>query len=316
MVLKAANFRGAYEIPDNLDFYLVRDQAPLLRLPLPGFGTVGPLALIGLLWGWRRPGLSRALLLSIAIGASTVIGFFVFARYRMPVLPALLPFAGYGLVEAWRRLRAAARAGDRRRLTLTLGVTLLAVAFVHLPVRAPRDSVAYRTARVLRLPAIAETTAVAHYNLGLAFASEAEENQDDPDALRRAELEFREALRQDPRLADVYAELGKVLARQGRDAEAIASYRQALTVEPDRPRTWHVLGILQKRTGDLTGAEMSFLQALRLDPNRVDSATRLGELLLARGRRSEAAASFRHALAIDPTNELAGAGLRAAEAGP
>ena len=311
--LKAANFRGAYEIPDNLDFYLVRDQAPVLRLPLPGFGTVGPLALLGLIWSWRRPGWPRALLLSIAIGAATVIGFFVFARYRMPVLPALLPFAGYGLVEAARRLRSAWLSGDALRLARHAGLVLLAFAFVHLPVRAPRDSTRYRVARALRLPAIAETTAVAHYNLGLGFASAADENDDDPEALRRAEAEFREALRQDPRYADVYAELGKVLARQGKDADAIAVYRQALTVEPDRPRTWHVLGLLQRRTGDLAGAEASFRQALRLDPRRADSATRLGEILLGQGRRTEAASWFRRALSADPNDAEAAAGLRAAE---
>jgi 4-amino-4-deoxy-L-arabinose transferase-like glycosyltransferase len=38
--LKLRNYWGAYEIPDNLDYYLYRMYAPVLRLPLAGFGLV------------------------------------------------------------------------------------------------------------------------------------------------------------------------------------------------------------------------------------------------------------------------------------
>ena len=54
--VKARNFWGAYEVPDNLDYYLYRGDAPVLRLPLATFGLVAPLALAGAWLLRRRPG--------------------------------------------------------------------------------------------------------------------------------------------------------------------------------------------------------------------------------------------------------------------
>src|SRR5262249_52352131 len=47
LVRKAKLFFGSYEVPDNLDYYESKRASPLLRLPLPGFGLVAPLALVG-----------------------------------------------------------------------------------------------------------------------------------------------------------------------------------------------------------------------------------------------------------------------------
>ena len=77
-----------------------------------------------------------------------------------------------------------------------------------------------------------------------------------------AERELREALRQDPRHPQIFVELGKVLARQGRTREAIASYEGALAIEPRDPAVHHVLGILHRREGDLAAARESFAAAL------------------------------------------------------
>ena len=48
MVKKAVVLWEAYEVPDNLDYYVYRETAPVLRLPLPGFGLVAPLGRLDL----------------------------------------------------------------------------------------------------------------------------------------------------------------------------------------------------------------------------------------------------------------------------
>jgi 4-amino-4-deoxy-L-arabinose transferase-like glycosyltransferase len=282
--LKLAAYRGAYEIPDNLDYYLYRESAPVLRLPFPGFGLVAPLGLLGMLLAWRRPGWPRLLILFVAVYSFSVVLFFVFSRFRMAMMPALFVFAGFALAELARRCRAAA--ADRRRAgpaVRAVALLLLLLALINLPLRARADSWSFRLARTLGLPARVETSATAHFNLGLAFAAQARESADPESMLRLAERQLRESLRQDSRFAKVHEELGKVLARQGRDREAIEAYRAAELIEPGNYRLQHGLGLLYRREGNLPEAERRFRRALQLAPGHGASARRLQEVIRERG---------------------------------
>jgi tetratricopeptide (TPR) repeat protein len=268
---KARVYWSAYEVPDNLDYYAYRETAPVLRWPFPGFGLVVPLGLLGALLAWRRPGWPRALLIYVAAYFVSVILFFVIARYRLAMMPAIFVFAGHGAAELGQRGREAWR--DRSRWPPAAGAGLLAVAtfaFVNLPVRAPENHWAYRFASAVGLPVVLESSSVAHFNLGVVLAKEGD--------LAGAEEELREAIRQDPAHVEVHVELGKILARQGREREAIESYRRAVELAPGRPDLHHVLGLLYRRTGDLGSAEASFREALRIDPRRTDSRKALEEV--------------------------------------
>jgi hypothetical protein len=117
-----------------------------------GFGTVAPLAALGLLIAVTR---RSALLWSAALAAAyvvTLLLFFVTGRYRLPLVPPFLLLAGAGLVwlaDLWttRRPVALAVAAVLVAGAAALGVpasdlvrlTILAVAAVVLvpPVRAP-----------------------------------------------------------------------------------------------------------------------------------------------------------------------------------
>ena len=314
---KFRTFWGAYEVPDNLDYYLYRKSAPLLRLPLPGFGLVAPLGLLGI-WIARRNGAWPGLLtLFVLLYSTSVVLFFVFSRYRLPMLPALYPLAGVAAVDLGRRLRSALR-GETGPAPFIRRAAVAAVlfAFVNLPVHALADSPAFAIARALGLPRQVETSAAGHFNLGLSYAHRADETEDRTSLLEKAVEAFRAAARQDPRSAAPFGEMGKALARLGRDAEAIEAYRTVIRLDPDRPRPHHVLGLLYRRTGDLDAAERSFRRALQLAPERVDSAVALGEVQLQRGDRRGAAVAFRHALKVDPQHPGAREGLRAATGRP
>lgn len=311
---KSRNLWGAYEIPDNLDFYLYRASAPVLRLPVPGWGLVAPLGLVGACLAWRRRGWPRLLLLYLASYALSVVLFFVFSRFRTTMAPALFPLAGHAAVELARRGREAwtpPRKGWPAALR-AWGLLLLFVGFVNLPVRATADSWSYRLASFAGLPVRLETSATAHYNLGLSYAAEAKDAADPAALLGLAEVELRLALEQGARYAKVYVELGKVLARQGRDREALAVYGQAAVLEPGLYSTHHAMGLLYRRLGDPPSAEQSFRQALRLEPRHVASVVRLGEVLLDQGRPADAAVTFRYALELDHDNRSARAGLERA----
>ncbi len=268
---KLRNYWGAYEIPDNIDLYVYREWAPVLRWPLPGFGVVAPLALLGVVFAFKRPGWPRALLVFLSVYTAAVVLFFVLSRYRLAALPPLFAFAGVGAVELWRRIRSAI--GDRSRRAPALRAAGLAAAFfcaVHLPVRAPADDPIYRLASALRLPVRAASVATEHFNLGVVYAKNGD--------LASAEQELRVALREEPRQVKVHLELGKVLARDGRIDEAVECFERAAELEPWQSLTFHTLGILHRRAGNLVAAEAAFREALRLDPRRADTRRELEAL--------------------------------------
>jgi tetratricopeptide (TPR) repeat protein len=174
------------------------------------------------------------------------------------------------------------------------------------------DGWGYRIASAIGIPTKLESSAQGRHNLGLAYARLAKDSADSERLLRLAEEQLREALRLDPPYATVHVELGKVLARQERNREAIEIYRQAAQIEPDAFHIHHALGLLHRRLGEWSEAEAAFRRALAMEPRHTASAVKLGEALLRQGRREAAAEAFRHALRVDPGNVTAEAGLRAA----
>lgn len=319
---KLRAFWGAYEIPDSLDYYLYREFAPVLRLPVPGFGLLAPLALLGALLALRRSGWPRLLLLLVAAYCLSIVAFFVFSRFRMVVIPALYVFAAHAGVELTRRWRAAVRGGavTWRPALMATGLFILFWTFVNVPVRARTDGWAFRVASAIGLPTRGETSMLGRHNLGVAYARKAKDvssSEEEAHWLALAEVELRRAIElQGPEnvSARSHVELGKVLARQNRNRDAIAVYNEGARIEPGDFKIHHALGILYFREGERERAAEAFHTALELAPRHVLSAIRLGETLLELGRAEEAAPAFRHALQISPDNARAQRGLATARA--
>src|SRR6185436_7833036 len=125
-------FWNFYELPDNLDYGVVQWFSPLLRrlnvaVPPPGFpapvlpvagawvpsrlhlfgtfGTVAPFGLLGLVLSLRRRSMLTTLYVLLFGYMATVMLFFNFARFRVPVVPILAIFAAEGLLGSWEFLR-------------------------------------------------------------------------------------------------------------------------------------------------------------------------------------------------------------------
>jgi 4-amino-4-deoxy-L-arabinose transferase-like glycosyltransferase len=121
-------FWNDFEISDSQDQYLLARFSPVLRLPLLDFGTVAPLALLGAVAWWRRSRAVRLLVGVAAVYCVTLVAFFLFSRYRLPVVLALLPLAALGATELWARLRA------RRRLVAAAALVAAGALVCHLRV--------------------------------------------------------------------------------------------------------------------------------------------------------------------------------------
>jgi 4-amino-4-deoxy-L-arabinose transferase-like glycosyltransferase len=127
--VKTRAFLHAYEIPDNWSLEFVSRFSPVLRLPLLRYGIVVPLAVLGALLLLRRgapPAVHWFLLLTFLYTAST-LAFFIFSRYRYPIVFALVLLAAQGAVELARLLR------ERRWAPAAGGAAVVALValFVH-----------------------------------------------------------------------------------------------------------------------------------------------------------------------------------------
>lgn len=120
-------FLNRQELPDHLDYLRHRSQLPILRLPLPTWGWAAPAALAGLILSLTR---WREALILYLIGGGYIATALLFnlGGYRMPVVPLMILFAGYGVVEI------ATAVARRRFVRAALGaVALLAgIAIVNL----------------------------------------------------------------------------------------------------------------------------------------------------------------------------------------
>ena len=104
------------------------------------------------------------------------------------------------------------------------------------------------------------------------------------------EQRIRAALAAAPGSAQLHDELGIVLARQGRQAEAIALYERALILDPALPHTRKRLADALAAGGRGPEADRLYAQYIAQDPDR--QAVADGAEHLQAGRRKEAIAAF------------------------
>ena len=129
------------EVPDNFSIPFMRQYSMALMIPGLGWGILlAPLAAAGIYLAWLDKRKCVLLMLLLAGALVPVAFFFVFARYRLPALPLMWIFAGYGVMK-WIDL------GERgfvavRRTAVVIAVVVLAIGFIPL---VKRDfSVPYR----------------------------------------------------------------------------------------------------------------------------------------------------------------------------
>ena len=250
---------------------------PLRALgPLTHFGVLVPLAIVGLWLTWPD---RRRLWVLYAIGATfaiTTLAFYVFARYRFPLVPLLVLFAGAGIAGC----AAGWRAWPRTRLIRLGAVAAVSGALCLVPVTSAR-----------RARAITET------NLGTALH--------DDGRLDDAAARFRRALEIAPDYVPALNNLGVTLRAQGHVDDAIRTYGEGLRVRGDYPDLHFNLAnalLAQNRADE---AAEHFKQASAGTPDSAGVHNNLGTALAEKGQLSEAAAAFERALALEPTSARA-----------
>ncbi len=117
------------------------------------------------------------------------------------------------------------------------------------------------------------------------------------------QLEEAEAvLRRAARVRDAAAEynLGAVLDRRGRLAEARTHYERALEIDPFYARAMNNLGVSLDRNGQIEEAVAMLHRATEADPENAEAFSNLGSALIGARRLPEAIRALETSLALDP----------------
>jgi 4-amino-4-deoxy-L-arabinose transferase-like glycosyltransferase len=267
-------FWSWYEQPDAVDYYYAREISPVLRLPLLEFGGAALLAALGLLLARRRLApFAPALVFALAWCASTIV-FFLFSRYRLPVVPALLLLAAVPLAEG----AAALQAGHRRT---ALGLALVGVAALALP----------------RLAGFAPRLDLVHYNLARLA-----EDRGQPEA---AAAHYRAALASNPGDFLSYLNLGNLAARRGDLPAALGLYGRAAAFEPRSDDAQSNLGGAYLALGRLPEAKDHLGRALALNSQNLKALHNRALLGLKEGDLAAAREWNARELGVDPRNPAA-----------
>jgi tetratricopeptide (TPR) repeat protein len=249
------------------------EWSPVVRLlqPVTHFGLLVPLACLGVLVTWRdRSRLWVLYALVAAYGASVVL-FFIYARYRYPLVPFLIVLAAAGLVRG--RAWLSGLVGTHRAAAAV--ALIVVIVFTNWPLLATTDN-----------------RAVSEHNLAAALQADGRMDE----ALEH----YRKAVSINPSYAPAYSNMGTVLLAQGNDAAAVDAYRQALAIQPDFPDAHFNLGNALLTLGRPADAADEFRAALASSPGAVDVLTNLGIALLDAGRLEDGMASLRRAVAAAP----------------
>ena len=115
------------ELGDTEDLYTFATWSDVLRATnrFAHFGLLAPLGLLGLWVTARRARTLWPLYAMLVIYPASVVLFYVFGRYRYPVVAVLVPFAGAAITESASFFRAA---GALKRIACVLSVVAALVA--------------------------------------------------------------------------------------------------------------------------------------------------------------------------------------------
>jgi 4-amino-4-deoxy-L-arabinose transferase-like glycosyltransferase len=238
---KAALLANWYEMPDYEDQYFYERYCGLLRAldSVWHYGVLLPLAAAGLVLTFARRREILVLHLVLAALALGVVLFYVFARYRYPLVPPLMLFAAAALVQGTAQVRA-------RR---TSGLVPAAIA--------------------LGLAAVASNWRIRDKDSQLAASlSHAGSIADEKHDEERAIEYYRQSLEIQPDSPEVLGNLGNSLMRLRRYPEGIEAYRRSAELRPSDWRAWMRLGAALEQAGKIDEGEPFLVRALELDAQR------------------------------------------------
>ena len=295
------------EIEDSDDFYIYRQFSLILAILgwVAHFGVLAPLAAAGMFFTWRewrRLWVLHAMVLALA---GSVAMFYVFGRYRYPLVPLLALFAGLAIVEFIRLLRQK----NWTQAVKASVVLAIAAALVNWPLGgaggagaagynnlanaySKQGNVDAAIIAASRAVEIQPDYGVAHYNLGNLYMQQGK--------LEIARRHFEAALRLLPNYAEAHSNYGQLSAERGDLVTGIERFQRAIALNPSVSRAHFNLGVALAKNGRLDDAVAPLQQAAALTPEAAEPIYYLGSVYAAQNRYAEAEGAFNRAIQLRP----------------
>jgi tetratricopeptide (TPR) repeat protein len=249
---------------------------------------------------WRQLWFLYAMILSLAASVGV---FYVFGRYRFPLVPFLALFAGAGIVRAV----ALCKAKNFQPVIISALLLLCTGIVVNWPIIAISgpgpggyNNLANAYSKEGKINQAIETAkmaiqlrpdyGIAHFNLGNLYAIQGR--------FDLARIHFEEALRLYPNYAEAHSNFGQLLAQQGDLAGGIREFRKAVDLNPSLGGPYLNLGVALAKQGQYDKAAKYFQDALRIRPDYVQAHESLAQLLSLQGKKEEAARHYQEALRL------------------
>ncbi|MCK4548178.1 MAG: tetratricopeptide repeat protein, partial [Candidatus Eisenbacteria sp.] len=239
LLRKIRMFWNRFEIPLNVNFHFLRHYSPFLRVPLMHFGAVSPLAILGIALSlplWKRMLPAYAFVAVYFLSAAV---FFVSARYRLPAVPVLIPFACYATWWFYRKIR------HRKWKPVSIAAAVLVVLTVH--ANAPVAGMSEQ-----------RSFGRDYYYLACQHRSKGH--------ITEAIANYRESLAHNPDFWMAHNGLGICLSEIDRMEEAVESFERAMALAPTRSEPWFNMGTALATHGRVPEAVRKWERALELDP--------------------------------------------------
>lgn len=309
---KTTAFFNAYEVPNNVNFYLHRSHLLSLKLGFVSMWFLAPAALLGLVLGIRRRRrLVVPYLLFFTLTAS-VIALYILGRFRVQVLPLMALFAA--LAVDWALRAFGARRGSALGLAAIPFCLLLAWS-------APfKDADPFneltRNASIMRQLAKAGNFRQAlTYRDKLVATIDVTEMEDEQGSLgwKLAALEegfvhFQLALETPEGSAERHLQLGLGYAamipitKHGERIEfntlALRNLRRALDLDQDIRGAWHGIGKVQGLNAEFGLSYQAFMEEIALHADHAESHREAGLLQLLWNDEPQAVQFFLSAAAL------------------
>ncbi|MDH5744368.1 MAG: tetratricopeptide repeat protein, partial [Candidatus Aminicenantes bacterium] len=253
---------------DAVDYYYVKQTSFIYKLPLLEFGSISLLALIGLWFVRRRIRPFFPVLLFVLMWMASTIVFFLFSRYRLPVVPGLILIGATAvgvLLEGWKE--------KRRQSAIILALVVLGgIAPLFVRFKPKMDLV--------------------HYNLALVY--EKMEN------INLAEQHYKEAYSINPNDFLSCINLGNLAMNEKKWDEALEWYKKAEAIESRAEGVHANIGAVYVALGQFDYAERAFARALEINPENVEALHNISILLAMKDQYEKALEVNRKVLRLVP----------------
>lgn len=293
LIKKAYLFFAGIELSNNRDIYFFTRltflkfliiNVPFFQFP---FGVLMPLALVGLFvcvlelrvssYDRKKRQNIILLLLFIVTYAVSFIVFFVCARYRMPIIPFLLMFAGAGIVYGMHEVK------KKQYHNLIVPVCIFTGGYV------------FFNANIFNVKQV--NPGMNYCTLGVAYKEQGN--------LDKAVASYKRAIELDPEHADSYYNLGNIYAQNKQFTIARDLYRKAISIDPLAARAYSNLGNVYFETNKLDSALIFYKKAIELEPDYATPYCHAGLVYLEIGDFARAESIWLDCLRVIPQSQRA-----------